>query len=195
MLTLCIDTSYKYLSCALIEDRRLIAGYDSECFKRQSEEVFLAIDSLFKKTGKRPLDIDSVALAIGPGSYTGVRIGLTIAKVITTAQDIDLYTISTLRLYANNQKNTMVMLNARGGRAYLGVYDGEKTIVSDCIEEVEKIDVKEYEVIGDGSLVGKEDRMPPVSECFLNTFDSLQKVDDKDHLTPVYLKESEAYMK
>lgn len=195
MLTLCIDTSYEYLSCALIQDRKLIASYDEKCFKRQSEEVFNAIDSLFKESKIDRQNIDSIALAIGPGSYTGVRIGLTIAKVISTIKDIDLYTISTLKLYSNNQRNTMVMLNARSNRAYVGVYDKGECLLKDQVIEVDKIQTKDYQVIGDANLVGQEDKMYKISECFLNSFDYLEKVDDKHHLVPVYLKENEAYLK
>ena len=195
MLTLCIDTSYKYLACALIKDKEIIAEYNEECFKRQSEEVFKAIDSLFKKSGYDQADIDSIALSIGPGSYTGVRIGLTIGKVISTLKNIDLYKISTLKLYSNNLPNTMVMLNARSNRAYVGVYDEGKCLLNDQVIEVDKIDSKDYQVIGDGSLINKEDKMFKISECFLNNFDYLEKVEDKHHLVPVYLKESEAYLK
>lgn len=195
MLTLCIDTSYKYLSCALIKDKQIIAEYNQECFKRQSEEVFIAIDSLFKKANIDQQDIDSIALSIGPGSYTGVRIGLTIAKVISTLKNIDLYTISTLKLYANNKENTMVLLNARSNRAYVGVYNKGETILNDQIIEVDKIDCKNYDMVGDASLINKEDKMYKISECFLNNFDYLEKVSDKHHLVPVYLKESEAYLK
>ena len=48
MLALCIDTSYKILSVSLIEDGKLIAYEEKECFKRQSEEVFCFIDKLNK---------------------------------------------------------------------------------------------------------------------------------------------------
>jgi len=195
MLRLCIDTSYKYLSVCLINDDKIIASFDEECFKRQSEEVFVKMEALFNSVNIKPLDIDSVAISIGPGSYTGVRIGLTIAKVICEIGNIDLYKISTLKLYSNNAKKTMVLLNARSERAYVGVYDKGQTILEDTIQEIKDIDIKDYDVIGDASLIGKEDRMYKISECFLNNLDNLEKVDDINHLVPVYLKESESYLK
>ena len=195
MLMLCIDTSYKYLSCALIEDKKLLSGFNSECFKRQSEEVFSAIDKCITEANRNREDIDAIAISIGPGSYTGVRIALTIAKVISSIKKLDLYTISTLRLYANNSENTLVLLNARSDRAYVGIYDKDKVIVKDCIMNISSIDASEYRVVGDGSLIGKEDYMPNISECFINNIDNLEKVGDIHHLVPVYLKENEDYLK
>ena len=49
MLTLCIDTAYKYLTVCLIKDDEIIASYSEECFKRQSENVFLALEEVFNK--------------------------------------------------------------------------------------------------------------------------------------------------
>ena len=79
MLTLCIDTAYKYLTCALIKNDEVLASFSNECFKRQSEEVFAALDEVFKKANVERKDLDSICVAEGPGSYTGVRIGMTIA--------------------------------------------------------------------------------------------------------------------
>ena len=49
MLTLCIDTAYKYLTLVLMEDDKIIDSISFECFKRQSEEVFVYLDKLFNK--------------------------------------------------------------------------------------------------------------------------------------------------
>lgn len=193
MLTLCIDTAYKYLSVCLIKDNDILASYSSECFKRQSEEVFVALDKLFVEANMDKRDIDSICISKGPGSYTGVRIAMTIAKVIGEVKDIDVYTISTLRLYASNSPNTMVIMNARADRAYVGVYDQNKCIMDDCILTINDIDIKDYDVVGDGSLVNKEDKFLNICEAFLKTKSSWEKVDNIAYLVPAYLKESESY--
>ena len=79
MLTLCIDTAYKYLTCALIKDDKVISSYSEPCFKRQSEEVFHAMEVVFASAGIDRRAIDSICISSGPGSYTGVRIAMTIA--------------------------------------------------------------------------------------------------------------------
>ena len=121
MLSLCIDTAYKYLTVCLIKDEEIVGYISNECFKRQSEEVFVALEELFKKSNIDRRDIDSICVSVGPGSYTGVRIAITIAKVYCSISNIDLYKISTLRLYAGGNKNTMVVMDARAKRAYVAV--------------------------------------------------------------------------
>lgn len=193
MLTLCIDTAYKYLSVCLIKDDKIIASSSEECFKRQSEEVFVALDRIFNEANINPKLIDSICISKGPGSYTGVRIAMTIAKVIGEVLNIDVYTISTLKLYAANKPNTMVIMNARADRAYVGIYDEGKTIMDDCILTIDQIDASKYNVVGDGSLVNKEDNFINICEAFLNTKSNWQKVDNIAYLVPEYLKESESY--
>lgn len=193
MLTLCIDTAYKYLSVCLIKDDKIIASSSEECFKRQSEEVFVALDRIFNEANINPKLIDSICISKGPGSYTGVRIAMTIAKVIGEVLNIDVYTISTLKLYAANKPNTMVIMNARADRAYVGIYDEGKTIMDDCILTIDQINASKYNVVGDGSLVNKEDNFINICEAFLNTKSNWQKVDNIAYLVPEYLKESESY--
>lgn len=193
MLTLCIDTAYKYLTCALIEDETVIAGYSKECFKKQSEEVFMAMTEIFNRAGIKKSDIDSICISEGPGSYTGVRIAMTIAKTIGDLNGLDVYTISTLRLYAANKPDTMVLMDARANRAYVGIYDGENIVMDDCALPLQEIDPKAYDVVGDASLIGGQDSYPNISNAFLATKPLWKKVDDIAYLTPKYLKESESY--
>lgn len=193
MLTLCIDTAYKYLSLALIRDDQLLCGIDEECFKHQSEMIFIKMQELFENAGIRPNDIDSICISEGPGSYTGVRIAMTIGKVIAAVNNIDLYTISTLRLYANGESDTMVILDARAKRAYVGLYDGINLVVEDQVCELDKIDLSDHNLYGDLYLFEKETRMPLISRAFLNVRPSWHKVENIDFLTPHYLKDNEAY--
>ncbi len=195
MLTLCIDTSYKYLTCALIEDNELLAYVSELCFKKQSEELFNKLKQIFKEANINQQEIDSICISKGPGSYTGVRIAMTLAKTIGEVLPCDVYTISTLKLYASNNPNTMVIMNARADRAYVGIYNQSETIVDDYISNVNEIDKSTYNVVGDGSLIGACDYYPNIAEAFLKTKEYWEKVDDIAYLVPKYLKESESYLK
>ena len=193
MLTLCLDTSYLYLGVALIRDDRLIASYCEVCAKKQSESIFTAIDNVFSQAGVDRNDIDSVCLSEGPGSYTGVRIGMTVGKVLCSINNIDLYTISSLRLYASGQEDTMVIMDARASRAYFGLYDKDKCLIPDQVLPLEQIPVRDHRIVLDGTLVGKDNVPVDVPNAFLMTKSSWKKVDNIHHLVPVYLKESDAY--
>lgn len=193
MLTLCIDTAYKYLTCVLIKDDEIIASYSKECFKRQSEEVFLALETIFNQANINKKDIDSICISEGPGSYTGVRIAMTIAKVIGEVLPVDVYTISTLRLYAANKENCMVVMDARADRVYCGVYDKEKVLLEDCAIPINEVELKDYTLVGDLSLFGKNNDFGDIAKAFLDTKHLWNKVDKIAYLTPKYLKESESY--
>ena len=195
MITLCIDTSYKHLTCALIKDDEILSSVSMECFKKQSEEVFVCLKTVFTKAMISKKDIDSICVSVGPGSYTGTRIGITIAKTIGEMMPVDVYTISTLRLYASNNSRTMVILNARADRAYVGIYDGPYAIIKDCVMPVNEINPMKYEIVGDASLLGKEDNFPDIPTAFLNTKHSWEKIKNIAYLVPNYLKESESYLK
>ena len=195
MLTLCIDTAYKYLTCALIEDDKIISSYSEECFKRQSEEVFKAISYVFDNSDYQRKDIDSICISKGPGSYTGIRIAMSIAKTIGEVMPCHIYTISTLRLYAANRPNCMVVLDARADRVYCGIYNEQEVIFKDAAVPIKEIDIDGYELIGDGFLFDKEDNYGDIAKAFLTCKSSWEKVENIAHLTPEYLKESEEYLK
>ena len=193
MLTLCIDTAYKYLTCALIKDNEILSSMSFPCFKKQSEELFETLKQVFVKTNYSPREIDSICISEGPGSYTGVRIAMSLAKTIGETLPCDVYTISTLRLYAAGNPSTMVIMNARADRAYVGVYNNNEVIMDDTIIEVSKINTMSYNVVGDGMLVNKFDKYPNIAEAFLKTKPVWNKVDRIAYLVPKYLKESESY--
>ena len=195
MLTLCIDTAYKYLSCALIYDDKLIAGISIPCLKKQSEELFDVLKQLFDDAKIKREAIDSICVSEGPGSYTGVRIAMTLAKTIGDVKKVDVYTISTLRLYAAGDPSTMVIMNARADRAYVGVYSNNEIIIDDHIENVSEINTMSYNVVGDGTLVNSIDNYPNIAEAFLKTKPVWNKVEKIAYLVPKYLKESESYLR
>ena len=193
MLTLCIDTAYKYLTCVLIRDDQILSSYSKECFKRQSEEVFSALNEVFEKADVDRKSIDSICISEGPGSYTGVRIAMTIAKVIGETFPCDVYTISTLRLYAAHRPHCMVVMDARADRVYCGIYDNDQIVMEDQALPIKEVDIKDYTLIGDGSLFGKENNYGDIAQAFVKTKDLWQKADIVAYLTPKYLKESESY--
>ena len=193
MYSLFIDTAYKYLTVLIEKDGKILACSSFECFKKQSEQLFVELDKIFNEAGVGKKDIGAVYITKGPGSYTGVRISMTLAKVLCEIKGIKLYTISTLKLYAGNKSKTMVIMDARAKRAFVGVYDKGECLLKDQAIELDKIDTKDYDVVLDGDLIGKEKKEPDIKECFLNTKNQFTEVLNINHLTPEYLKESDSY--
>ena len=128
----------------------MIASVQKPCFKRQSEELFPELDRLMEETALKPEDIDEVVITEGPGSYTGVRIAMTAAKVFCALKDRPIYTLGTLQLYAGNTDNCRVILDARGKRAYTAVYSGGNIQGDIAIEYCQDIKIPQGQtIVGD----------------------------------------------
>ncbi len=197
MYTIGIDTSHQFLLIALIRDDELVEGIQQDCFKHQSEYLVPEIDKLLTRHGLTADDIDNYVVAKGPGSYTGVRIGMTLAKVAGSLMNKNVYTLSTLQLYAGLQ-NCYVIMDARAKRVYVGRYENGQPLMADTIytnDRMKEIIDSGAEVIGDLHLFGKEDIYGDLCQNFIDLRDFWQKVDKIDLLTPTYLKENEEYLK
>jgi len=140
--TILLDSSNTSLTVGLANDDSLLDSISYEAWQTQSEHMIPELDKLMKKHQVNKDDITSVVTAIGPGSYTGVRIALTIAKTIATALKIDLYPVSSLQILKNGSKPSICLINARSNRSYIGVYEHNTCLLNDQI--MNNQDVKEY---------------------------------------------------
>lgn len=195
MMTLCMDTSQKFLVIALIKDNHLIASKSIVCFKQQSETIFPELIELCNQVNCTPDDINQVVVTKGPGSYTGVRIAMTVAKVFCAMKNIPCFTLGSLQLIAG-KRDCFAMLDARSHRAYLGQFKDGKQIGElgvFPIDEIKNI-VKDKEVVGDISLLGKVDSYPDLALAFLELRDEWEEVENIHCLVPEYLKSSEEYL-
>ncbi len=194
MITLCMDTSHKWLVLGLIKDDQVIAKVQEECWKKQSEEIFPKLIEMTESVNLGPDDIDQIVISEGPGSYTGVRIAMTIAKVFCAMRDLPLYTIGTLNLYAGMEK-CRVVTDARGKRVYTCRYENGKALEEQKAVAIADLQIPaEEEVIGDGSLVGRQDKWPDLVENFLALKTEWKKAENVHLVVPEYLKPSESYM-
>ncbi|MEG9464093.1 MAG: tRNA (adenosine(37)-N6)-threonylcarbamoyltransferase complex dimerization subunit type 1 TsaB, partial [Bacillus amyloliquefaciens] len=82
MTILAIDTSNYTLGAALVRDKTVMAEYITYLKKNHSVRAMPAVNSLLQDCGLTPQDLTKIAVAKGPGSYTGVRIGVTLAKTL-----------------------------------------------------------------------------------------------------------------
>ncbi|MBR2826342.1 MAG: tRNA (adenosine(37)-N6)-threonylcarbamoyltransferase complex dimerization subunit type 1 TsaB [Erysipelotrichaceae bacterium] len=197
MYTVGVDTSHQFLLLALLKDDRLVEGVQLDCFKHQSEYLIPEISKLLERHGLEASDIDSFVVAQGPGSYTGVRIGMTMAKVLGSLMNRDVYTLSTLQLYAGLE-DCYVIMDARAKRVYVGRYKDGKPLMEDTIytnDRMKEIIDSGANVIGDLHLFGQEDKYGDLAQHFADLREFWQKVDNVDLLTPTYLKSSEEYLK
>ncbi len=193
MITLCMDTSHTWLVVGLIKEDTIIGKIQEKCWKKQSEELFPKIIELMDSLQLKPEDIDQVVISKGPGSYTGVRIAMTVAKVFCSMRNLPIYTISTLLLYAG-MKNCRVIMDARGKRVYTALFKDGEVVDKEQVIEISELNIGDEEIIGDGSLVGKEDSWPDIVDNFKDLKDKWESWDNVHLVVPEYLKSSESYL-
>ena len=192
MYQLLLDSSNKFLSVGLAKDGKVVDKISYEAWQRQSEMMVTEVGNILKRNNLKNSDLDGVVVGIGPGSYTGVRIGVTIAKTIAYSLKIKAYAKSSLSLLKHLELPTICVFNARSGRSYFGVYEGKKVVEKDTVLENEKVldYIKahpDYLVNGDTYQLGLEsDKFDIIDN--LADFDKNEEV-DVFRLNPVYLKD------
>lgn len=193
MITLCMDTSHTWLVIGLIKDDQVIGKVQEKCWKKQSEELFPRLTALMNDCHLQPEDIDQIVISKGPGSYTGVRIAMTVTKVFCAMADKPIYTVSTLLLYAG-KKNCRVVTDARGKRVYTCLFFDGKALEEERAVEIENLEIGDVNIVGDGALVGRQDEWPDIVDNFLELKDEWEKHDNVHLVVPEYLKSSASYL-
>lgn len=132
MRYLYIDTSSSFLYSAIVENNTLIEEVKQEFGHNLSEEAMPAIISMFEKSKLNAKDIDKIIVVNGPGSFTGIRIGITIAKVYAWSLNIPITTITSIEAMAvstNINTYKVPMLDARRGYVFTGIFDSENNVI------------------------------------------------------------------
>lgn len=126
MRVLGIDTSTMISTVTVVEDEKVIGDFNVNQEKTHSESLVPMIETLLNLLGLKLSDIDIFAISQGPGSFTGLRIGMTIAKTFAQVGNKKLIPVSTLKALALNSSSNSFkasMLDARGKRVYGAMYD------------------------------------------------------------------------
>ena len=132
MISLFISTATKRLIVSVIKDNNVVYNYNEYNDNTLSERIMPVIDEAFTKSNITANDIDKIYVVNGPGSFTGIRVGITIAKTIAWALNKEIYTISSLELLSSSNVDTkyiMPLIDARRGYVFTGLYDNELNLI------------------------------------------------------------------
>lgn len=194
MATLLLDSSNTSLSVGFEKDGQLIGYTSFEAWQVQSEHMVPEIDKLMDKLGLSRRDISGVVTAIGPGSYTGVRISLTIAKIVALCCECQIYPVSSLKVLKDGKNPSICVINARSGRSYFGVYEGEKVLVEDTIKTNDEVleyikNNPEFKVCGNAQYLGLENVDNNICLQMISLLDVLKPAENDLAVKPVYMKD------
>ena len=210
MLILAITTSSKTCSVALLEDSQILIELNIENEKTHSENLMPLIDKAFKETGKNVSDVNLIACDIGPGSFTGIRIGIATCKAIAEVNQIPICSSSSLEGLSYNVSSTTIcsLIDARNNQVYCGIFNNDHELLeeymADNINEVKKV-LEKYDnilFVGDGSILHKnilngsfsDDNVIHASNIGICGYEKFKKgqVETASTIVPMYLRKSQA---
>ena len=165
MLTLAFETSAKAASVALTENGKLLGESYQNTGLTHSQTLMVMAEDLLKQCGKTMSDVTAVAVAEGPGSFTGVRIGVAAAKGMSWGGQIPCYGVSTLEAMAVSlgawEGHICACMDARRNQVYNALFrvhngileratEDRAIALADLKEELTRIDGPVF-LVGDGS--------------------------------------------
>ncbi|WP_028043980.1 tRNA (adenosine(37)-N6)-threonylcarbamoyltransferase complex dimerization subunit type 1 TsaB [Candidatus Stoquefichus massiliensis] len=196
MISLIMDTSNQYLMVSLYKDGQCLETIQELGSKRQSENAIPYLSSLLEKHNIELLAIDEMIITRGPGSYTGERVAMTIAKTLSVIAPIRIKAISSLSAYAGLQKCVSV-IDARSQKVFVCVYENGK---AQTLEELISIDefegfmegYKDYAVVGQCDVIGYPLQEVDLAKNLYELAQLVEPIENVDSLVPCYLKDVEA---
>lgn len=132
MRSLFIDTASSRIILAILENDKIVYEKNVENDMNLSTRIFPLIDEMFQKTNIHPSDVDRIYVVNGPGSFTGVRIGVTIAKTMAWALHKEIVPLSELELMATasvEQTYKVPYIDARREAVFGAIYDKDNQVL------------------------------------------------------------------
>ncbi len=215
MKILAYDTSSEVLTAAIFDGQKKVAELESGSFARHSSVLVPVLDKLLRSSRIDLSQIEVIAVGLGPGSFTGLRVGVTTAKILAYTRQIKLIGVSSLESIALQGKgfegDIAVILDAKKEMLYAGLYEiseGRFKIIQDpklvTINSLVKNLKKPRLFLGDGvkihhdkisasdrcRIIEKADSVYPRASCIVQrATDLVQKKRwaDPFKLEPLYL--------
>lgn len=217
MNALAIDCAVSKIAIAAKKDSKSVKVV-LDIGSKQSEKLLPAIDYVMKEMELSPKDLDYSVSTLGPGTFTGLRLGLSTLKALTLCNSTPLYGILSLDAYRwpyRDEKNMVLsLIEAKEEEYFCALYSEGKKIVEDSdltLSEILKLFTEEDTVIlcgpGAPNFFDQASQIPgspkmkihtPVTDCGDSLFDMAEKlIEEKvppmqDYDGPVYVRKSEA---
>lgn len=208
MKILAVDTSSKLCSVAILEDTNLIKKLELDNGLTHSETLMPLIQEIFEKSNLALKDIDLLVSDIGPGSFTGIRIGVATCKAFSDSLNIPCIGISSLKVLAYNAKNDGIIcstIDCKNDNCYFALYeliDGNYTVLEKpCAKTVTEVLLllntkysdKQINFVGDGIPSNSTNFYLNVEALGIAGYKKFIKNNDVgEDILPLYLKKPQA---
>ena len=196
MISLVMDTSNSYLAVGLFKDNMCLEAFQEKGSRRQSEKAIPSLKEVLDRHHIALKDVNEMIITSGPGSYTGVRVAMTIAKTLAAVSDVRIKSVSSLAAYAG-MNQALSVIDARGHKVFVGVYENGRPLIKEQVMTLEdftqlRAEYEDFELVGEVGCLGLDEK-----ECDLcaNIYALAQMADpikNVDLLVPTYIKDVEA---
>ena len=196
MISLVMDTSNSYLAVGLYQDNVCLETFQEKGSRRQSEKAIPTLKEVLDRHHIALKDVNEMIITSGPGSYTGVRVAMTIAKTLAAVSNVKIKSVSSLATYAG-MNQALSVIDARGHKVFVGVYENGLPLIKEQVMALEdfaqlRAEYEDFELVGEVGCLGLNEK-----ECDLcaNIYALGQMADpikNVDLLVPTYIKDVEA---
>lgn len=198
MKYLAIDTSGKNLTIVINKDGELYKYYDSECGTNHSVSLMPKIEELLLKADLDLRTVDFLAVVVGAGSFTGIRIGVSTVKALSFAYNLPTLSITSFDTLAYNIKSGKVLavIDAGHGGFYVCGYQDKKEIIPPSYmlkDELDKIQ-EGFTLVSNTQIDGLNCEIVSVLDGLINAVEEKKElvVTDLDLISPLYVRKSQA---
>ena len=218
MKILSIDTTSSVCSVSLLENDQVMDENILDNGKTHSENMMPLLDELLKRNNVDISEIEFISVCVGPGSFTGIRIGISTIKAFAEVLNIKIASVTSLETLSRNEtaedgQVIVPLIDARNNQVYAAVFDSnynqiEDNMADDIVNVINRI--KKYKnviFVGDGAIIHKDLLLSYFSEakfsdnnkqyssktgvCGYHKFIKKQVL-DADTIAPLYLRKSQA---
>ncbi len=203
MKILYIDTTSSYLYSGIVDEGKLLTEVKEELGKDLSSNTLPKIEEMFQKVQLQPEDIDKIIVVNGPGSFTGIRVGVTIAKTYAYSLKKKITTISSLEAMAlSSKKETkfqIPIIDARRNYVYAAIYEQERNpILKPQYIKLDTLKCAVDQLIGSYQYISNQEFKDFEIESYdpdilkiVSTYQEKEEV-NPHAVNPIYLKQTEA---
>ena len=198
MNCLAVDTSGSHLTVVILKGEEIFVKYIENCNLQHSVVLMPAIEELLDGANLTIKDIDCFGACVGPGSFTGIRIGVSTVKAFSYAFSKKVFQVTSFDILAYDKKGgrNLAVIDARHGNYYVCGYDGVNAVTSPAFVNGEGLNnlKKEFPNILTSSDIEFETKNCDVKQGFINAV--IGKIStattEKESLVPLYVRKSQA---
>lgn len=196
MINLVMDTSNSYLAVGLFKDNMCLEAFQEKGSRRQSEKAIPTLKEVLDRHHIALKDVNEMIITSGPGSYTGVRVAMTIAKTLAAVSDVRIKSVSSLAAYAG-MNQALSVIDARGHKVFVGVYENGLPLIKEQVVALEdfaqlRAEYGDFELVGEIGCLGLDEKECDLCANIYALGQMADPIENVDLLVPTYIKDVEA---